>query len=62
LRTAQATIAAQLGLTPVARKALISGGKEGGFDLLSAIAEAAEEVVVEADVKGNNETKPDNQD
>ena len=59
LRTAQATLASQLGLTPVARKALVSGGKEGGFDLLNAIAEADRgETVVEA---GNND-KPDTQE
>jgi hypothetical protein len=61
LRTAQAALASQLGLTPVARKALVSGGKEGGFDLLNAIAEHdAEEV--ETDAKGNNETADDQKD
>jgi hypothetical protein len=61
LRTAQAALASQLGLTPVARKALVSGGKEGGFDLLNAIAEHdREEVVVQDNVKDNNEDVKDN--
>jgi hypothetical protein len=66
IRQTQLRYAETLGMTPVARKALVSGGKEGGFDLLNAIAEHdREEVVVQDSVKDNNEdneTKPDTQE
>jgi hypothetical protein len=60
IRAVQLQYARELGMTPAARKALIDRGK-GGFDLVGALAENADEEVIPADDRpeGTDHHDPD---